>query len=130
MSQGFYMRGNTLSEWLKKRKPNKVLKKPSLLSLTSLVTTDAPGSDDMTLPLPDQVLHKELGHSFLRICSSDPWRQHCSLLTNAWLLLLIQNFWPLMEGYQHLMPTGTHTATIWPVLSKASSLEKVKEKKL
>lgn len=33
---------------------------------------DAPGSGDTTLPLPDQVLHKELGCSFPKICISDP----------------------------------------------------------
>lgn len=92
--------------------------------------SDAPGSDDMTMLLPGQLLHKELVHSFPRICSSDPRRQHCSLLTTAQLLLLIQNFWPPMEGYKHLVPAGAHTAIIWPVPSKASSLERVKKKKI
>lgn len=92
--------------------------------------SDAPGSDDMTMLLPGQLLHKELVHSFPRISSSDPRRQHCSLLTTAQLLLLIQNFWPPMEGYKHLVPAGAHTAIIWPVPSKASSLERVKKKKI
>lgn len=122
------MRGRTLSKWLKKKKTKQGVKEAQVSSLTSLVTTDAPGSDDMTLHQPDQVLHTNLGHSIPRICSSDPRRQHGSLLTNAQLLLLIQNFWPLIEDYQHLMPAGTPTATIWPMPSKASSLERVKKK--
>lgn len=120
------MRGNTLSEWLKKKKTKQGVK-PSISSLPSLMMIDAPGSDDMTMP--SQLLHKELGHSFPRICSSDPQRQHCSLLTNVQLLLLIQNLWPLMEGYQHLVPTRAHRTTIWPVPPKASSLERAKKKK-
>lgn len=121
------MRGNTLSEWLKKKKTKQGVK-PSISSLPSLMMIDAPGSDDMTMP--SQLLHKELGHSFPRICSSDPQRQHCSLLTNVQLLLLIQNLWPLMEGYQHLVPTRAHRTTTWPVPPKASSLERAKKKKI
>lgn len=82
VSQGFYMRGSNLSEQLKKKEKTKTKYKPSV---SSLVTVDDLRSDNMTSPLQDQVLHKELGHSFSKIHISNPWRWP-ALCTNAqWL---------------------------------------------
>lgn len=99
VSLGFYVRGNALSEQFKENQNTTKAKVKTKCSISSIVMVDASGSANVTCPLPDQVLHRELGCSFPQTHVSDPRRQCCSLCTNTRRLVLEQNFWSLMRGY-------------------------------